>query len=99
MRSYGLTRQAERDLRAARDYYDQASVELGNRFIDAIRSAIAVARERPESCPMVDQRTRAIRCNRFPYRVYFRIEPDRVLILAVYHTARDPDRWDDRPRS
>ena len=61
--------------------------------------AVAVARERPESCPAVGGRTRAIRCRRFPYRVYFRVEPDRILILAVYHTAREPDRWDDGSRT
>ena len=99
MRSYALTRQAEHDLAAARSYYDQSSLELGNRFIDAILAAIVVARERPESCPVVRCSTRAVRCRRFPYRVYFRAEPERVLILAVYHTARNPDRWDDSSRA
>ena len=99
MRSYGLTQRAERDLLAARSYYDQSSVKLGNRFVDAVFDVVTIARERPESCPVVGSGARAIRCRRFPYRVYFRVEPDRIVILAVYHTAREPDRWDDGSRT
>ena len=99
MRSYDLTRRVLRDLSAARDYYDQSSIELGNRFIDAVLAAVKFAREQPEACPVVRGGVRAVRCRRFPYRVYFETEPSRVVVLAVYHTARDPDRWDDQSRS
>jgi hypothetical protein len=34
--------------------------------------------------------------NRFPYAVYFRELPDRIRILAVWHTARDPSGWQGR---
>lgn len=98
MRAHALTQRALQDLSAARDYYDRAGVELGNRFIDRVFAAIDVARERPESCPGAPGGVRTIRCRRFPYRVYFKVETDRVLVLAVYHTARDPDRWDDSSR-
>ena len=32
----------------------------------------------------------------YPYCVYYRIEEDRVLVLAVFHTARDPAIWQNR---
>lgn len=28
--------------------------------------------------------------NRFPYALYYRVLVDRIRVLAVYHTARDP---------
>jgi plasmid stabilization system protein ParE len=31
--------------------------------------------------------------NRFPYAIYYRVLPDRIRVLAVYHTARDPSGW------
>jgi len=99
MRSYELSHRAFRDLYAARDWYDRADVDLGNRFIDAVLVVVRVARERPESCPLVRGGVRAIRCRRFPYRVYFETEESRIVILAVYHTARDPRRWDDSSRT
>ena len=33
---------------------------------------------------------------RFPYAVYFSIEEDAIVILAVLHTARDPEEWQRR---
>ena len=32
----------------------------------------------------------------FPYCVYYREEPGRVLVLAVFHTSRDPTVWQSR---
>jgi plasmid stabilization system protein ParE len=29
---------------------------------------------------------------RFPYVIHFRIEPDQIVILSVFHTSRDPDQ-------
>jgi plasmid stabilization system protein ParE len=29
----------------------------------------------------------------FPYAVYFSIEFETILVLAVLHTARDPAEW------
>ena len=32
----------------------------------------------------------------FPYCVYYREEPGRVLVLSIFHTARDPSVWQGR---
>jgi toxin ParE1/3/4 len=95
MLSYDLTKRAIRDLAAARDWYDQRDVSLGNRFLDEVLLAIRAARERPQSFPEVRTTVRGVRCKKYPYRIYFTVESDRIVILAVYHTARDPARWDD----
>lgn len=33
---------------------------------------------------------------RFPYAIYYRVLADRIRVLAVYHTARDPSGWQTR---
>ncbi len=33
---------------------------------------------------------------RFPYRVFSRVEPTRVEVIAVFHTSRDPSVWRGR---
>ena len=33
---------------------------------------------------------------RFPYVVYYRVLADRIRVLAVYHTSRDPSGWQSR---
>ena len=99
MLPYDLSERAVRDLAHAREWYDRVSVDLGNRFIDAVLPAVRSARERPHSCPVVRNGIRGIRCKRFPYRVYFDVADDRVVVLAVYHTARNPRLWDDPERA
>jgi toxin ParE1/3/4 len=32
----------------------------------------------------------------FPYCVYYREEADRVRVLSVFHTSRDPNVWQSR---
>lgn len=92
MRSYEFTERAVSDLARARNWYDRLRDGLGNQFIDAVLAAIRIARERPTSCPSVRKGVRAVRCSRFPYRVYFETH------LAVYHTARNARRWNDPDR-
>lgn len=31
--------------------------------------------------------------SKFPYAVFFRVEPKRVVVLTVLHTARDLKLW------
>ena len=99
MGDYELTRRAVRDIAAARDWYDQRNADLGNRFLDDVLLAVREATDHFGQLPAVDERVRAHRCRRFPYRVYVeQINRDRIRVLAIYHTARDPNRWDDGGR-
>jgi hypothetical protein len=38
----------------------------------------------------VDQHTRRALLRRFPYAVHFAVEPKAIVVLAVFHTHRDP---------
>jgi len=98
MIDYDLTERAVQDIASARDWYDRRRIDLGNKFLDTVLASIAAARERPTSGPEVRRGVRAVLCRRFPYRVYFEVKPDRIIVLAVYHTARDPHKWDDPQR-
>jgi len=98
MLDYDLTDRAVRDISAARRWYDQASTDLGNRFVDEVLLAIRAARERPHSFPIVQSDKRAVRCRKFPYRVYFEEFRGHIVVLAVYHTSRNPSLWDDPDR-
>jgi plasmid stabilization system protein ParE len=33
---------------------------------------------------------------RFPYAVFYKIEPQQVVVLAVFHSRRDPKSWQAR---
>ena len=98
MLDYDLTDRAVRDMRSAREWYDRTDTDRGDEFVDDVLTAIRVARERPNSFPSFRRDVRTVRCKVFPYRVYFRVFNNRVVIAAVYHTARNPKLWDDPDR-
>jgi len=98
MLDYAFKDRALRDIAAARAWYERQDADLGNRFVDDLLAAIRVARERPMSCPVIRNGARGILLKRFPYRVYFDVRSNRIEIAAVYHTSRNPDRWDDPHR-
>jgi toxin ParE1/3/4 len=37
-----------------------------------------------------------IAARRFPYGIYFRAEARRIVVLAVFHSRRDPEIWRGR---
>jgi plasmid stabilization system protein ParE len=98
MLDFALTDRAKRDLGAARDWYDRQDPRLGEQFLDAAYAAIDVARRSPEAFRRVRGDVRVIGCRRFPYRIHYKIHQNRVLVLAAYHTSRDPSLWDDPNR-
>ena len=98
MRGYDFSERAVQDLEAVQDWYRSQGGDLARRFYDEFILALRVARERPMSCPAIRGRVRAVRCAHFPYRIYFVPFDSRIDVLAVYHTARHPDAWDDPNR-
>lgn len=53
-------------------------------------------RERPELYAVIHEDLREALARRFPYAVYYRAEPEQVVVVAVVHTARDPSVWQGR---
>jgi plasmid stabilization system protein ParE len=98
MRDYEFTARAIRDITTARDWYDRHGNDLGNRFVDSVVSAIREAREHPQRFPEIEPGIRSAGCVGFPFRVYYELKSDDIIIRAVYHTARNPEKWDDKQR-
>ncbi len=50
----------------------------------------------PDRYPIVARDVREAPVPRFPYCIYYRVKLDRVVVIAVVHTARDPSVWQGR---
>ena len=86
------------DLSAATAWYDDISVELGNRFRRAVDSRLDAVELRPESFGLVDGSLRVARLGRFPYLIIFEHSATVTEILGVFHSASDPSKWRGRKR-
>ncbi len=86
------------DIRLASQWYDEISVDLGNRFRRAVDSRLDTVELRPESFGRVQEELRAARVEGFPYIVIYRIERQATEDLGIFHAAEDPQKWRSRAR-
>jgi plasmid stabilization system protein ParE len=63
-----------------------------------VDASFTVLERFPEMFARVHGDVRRMIVSRFPYAVFYQVEADRIVVLAVLHTARDPESW-PRPRT
>ena len=90
--------EAEADITDGALWYDSHEPGLGLELISEVQSAIVRALTNPESFTRVRSNpvVRRILTRRFPYRVFFIVRPDAIVIFAVIHAARHDRVWKRR---
>ena len=74
---------ASRDLEKAAEWYESQFPGLGSEFLDeADRLKLRIA-ENPLQFPVLFRDTHRALLDRFPYAIYFRLNQDGALIVAV----------------
>ena len=91
-----LRPEAEQDLSDAASWYEERQSGLGHRFLDEILTTFVSLAETPLRYPVVHRNTRRALIHRFPFGVYYRIENNNIVVIAVMHGSRDPHRWKTR---
>lgn len=91
-----LRHEAEVDIQEARDQLEAVRVGLGNHVLARVREVLARIEKMPELHGKVWEDVRAARLKQFRYIVYFIVVADRVEVMAVLHSARDPSSWQSR---
>jgi plasmid stabilization system protein ParE len=86
------------DAEGAARWYAERSSTAAVRFSHELDAAEAAILERPEAWPAAGEGNRQYLLRRFPFRVIYRVDDARVLILAVAHARRRPDYWRHRER-
>lgn len=77
-------------------WYAERSPAAAAGFADELDVAAAVIEQAPEAWPPYDHGTRRFLLRRFPYYLVYRIDPTRVVVLAIAHARRRPGYWKDR---
>ena len=77
-------------------WYENARAGLGEEFANAVQSGIDEAAANPKRFPLVDGDLRECPVSGFPYCVYYRVRNGRLVVIAVFHQARDPSVWKGR---
>jgi plasmid stabilization system protein ParE len=84
------------DVDDAYRWYEQQRTGLGDDFLAAIEELFQRISQMPKMQQVVYRDVRRGLPRRFPYGVFYKVHPDRVEVIAVYHCSRDPIGWQAR---
>jgi plasmid stabilization system protein ParE len=87
---------ARAELIDAYDWYEAEAPGLGHRFRAEIDSVVERMADNPRQFPMVFKTLRRARAKKFPYALFFLVEPEALLVVACFHSSRDPRQWQKR---
>lgn len=91
-----LRDEAQTEFDAAFDYYESRRPGKGVDFVARVQQVFDRIAANPQLHAVVFADLRKAVVARFPYCVFYRAEPTRVEVLAVFHSSRDPAVWQAR---
>ena len=92
-RGFVLRRTAEREFERSIDFYETKREGLGQEFRAAIEEHFQRIAENPEWFRKIrGEVRRAVVVRRFSFVIHFLVEADRIVILSVFHTSREPEQ-------
>lgn len=77
-------------------WYESQREGLGDEFRACVDVAMAEIARDPLMWPKVRGEIRRRMTRRFPYALLFVAKVDRIEVLAVFHSSRDPKEWKSR---
>lgn len=83
---------AEADLSEAQAWYESRRAGLGDELLDEIRHAVGLLADDPERRPFYYRDFRRLLTRRFPYKLFYRIEGERVIVFRILHAKRKHQR-------
>lgn len=83
---------AEADLQNARSWYESQRTGLGDELLDEVCHAVHLLESDPERRPFYYRDFRRLLTRRFPYKLFYRVEDDRVIVFRILH-AKQRHQW------
>ena len=87
--------QAETDIAEAAAWYESRFPGLAGQFLAELDSALRRTLANPQMSLCLRRRPEVRRTltHRFPYRVFFILQPDAIIVIRILHTARHERQW------
>jgi plasmid stabilization system protein ParE len=80
---------AKADLVRARDWYEDRCSGLGDELLVAVAETLVRLEAAPEQFPFYYRGFRRALTRRFPYKLFFRIKGDSVIVCRILHGSQD----------
>jgi plasmid stabilization system protein ParE len=88
---------AESDIQSARRFYEEKRAGLGDEFFAAALSQCRSIALYPLAARVAEGEVRkAPMSSKFHYDIYYYIEAEEIIVVAVMHRRQHPDSWKKR---
>jgi plasmid stabilization system protein ParE len=84
------------DVETAFGWYQHQRPGLGAQFLEELGATYDRILHGPLKYQDLRSGIRRALLRRFPYAVYFAVEVDVIVVVAVLHASRDPSQWQGR---
>jgi len=88
--------EARTDLLDAFHWYQEQQVGLGHDFKLCVNDALSKLEKHPSFYKKVHNDIRRVIIKKFPFGIFYIVNDNKVIILAVLHARRDPLKWKSR---
>ena len=77
-------------------WYEKLSEGLGREFLRSVEASLGSIKRNPRIYQKVHQNIQRVLIRRFPYGIFYVVDRENIVVLAVLHARRDPQQWQKR---
>lgn len=94
--SIELSDDAEVDFDKSFEFYSKDSTKVADAFFKQINLGFENIKQNPKSFPIAHKDIRKYVVKKFPFVIYYRIVRTLIQVIAIFHTSRNPEIWNER---
>lgn len=79
-------------------YYEKQEKNLGEEFLNEIEQGLEKIQQFPSLWQLMDKRYRRYLLQKFTFGIVYRIDKEKIFILAIAHFHRKPNYWKIRKK-
>ena len=93
-----ILQQADEELYQAAKYYENQQAGLGYKFLDEVEQHVMWIKRNPTTARLRQGNYRRVNLKIFPFYIPYVIHHDTIWILAIAHSYRKPNYWNERKK-
>jgi len=94
--SIELSDEAEVDFDKSYAFYFEDSLKVADTFFKQMNLGFENIKQNPTSFPIAHIDVRKYVVKKFPFVIYYQIVDATIRVVAIFHTSRNPEIWNDR---
>jgi toxin ParE1/3/4 len=88
--------EAEIDFEKSYEYYFEENPKVAESFFRRINVSFKDIKQNPFTFPIAYKNVRKCVMKKFPFVIYYQIDISIIKVIAIFHTSRNPEIWNER---